>query len=136
MKTNLILALLVSILLSPLAGAHGKHGHGHGHDQRGPNNGVVIHDVNPHVELVVTKDRKLQFTFLDGSLKKAVPPKQQSISVVCGKRLAPTRMSFVRQGNSFVSDRPLPAGSPIRTVIRFKMTKNAKVNVVRLNLVP
>ncbi|NNM30033.1 MAG: hypothetical protein HKO57_10950, partial [Akkermansiaceae bacterium] len=70
------------------------HADAHDHDSiPGPNGGKVLHEVDPHVELLVTKDRKIQITILDEDGKAAAPGKQD-IFVVCGNRSAPTRMKF------------------------------------------
>ena len=66
-----------------------KHDHDHHHARMaGPNGGRVLHEVHPHAELLVTKDRKLQLTFLTEK-GKATAPKEQTMTVICGKRTSP-----------------------------------------------
>jgi len=136
MKPNLLLVIASSLLLAPIAVAEKDkhdHDHDHHHAMAGPNGGRVLHDVDPHVELFVTKDRKIQITILSEE-GKAVAPGDQSISVICGKRTAPTRMSFEKKDNSFISDKTLPAGMNIPTVVQIKMTADGKKETIRLNL--
>ena len=111
-----------------------KHDHDHHHAKMvGPNGGRVLHEVHPHAELLVTKDRKLQLTFLTEKGKATVPG-EQTMTVICGKRTSPTRMSFARKGNSFLSDKALPKGLRIPTVIQIKMAPGKKSTIIRLNL--
>ena len=138
LKTNALIAVATSFLLGSVAMAEqDKHDHDHEHAHEhaisGPNGGRVLHDVDPHAELFVTKDRKIQITFLDAE-GKAVAPGNQSISVICGKRSSPTRMSFAKEGSSFLSDKALPAGMNIPTVVQIKMTPDGKKETIKLNL--
>lgn len=135
MKANLSIAIAAFLALVALAAAHekDKDGHKHEHALAGPNGGKVLLEVHPHAELFVTKDRKLQLTFIDHH-GKTIAPKDQSVTVVCGQRTDPTRLSFAKHGDSLVSDKPLPEGLLIPTVLQFKMTPDAKTTTVRLNL--
>jgi hypothetical protein len=56
------------------------------------------------------------------------------MTVICGKRTSPTRMRFARKGNSFLSDKALPKGLRIPTVIQIKMAPGKKSTIIRLNL--
>lgn len=137
MKTKSLLTL-VACLCAPFALAEDKKEHDHDHDHdhakiTGPNKGRILHEVDPHAELFVTKDRKLQVTFVDHD-GKAIAPGEQSISVICGKRTAPTRMKFEKKGGSLLSDKALPDGMLIPTVLQIKMAPSAKSTVIRLNL--
>lgn len=132
-----ICVLTLPFALSPLALADDKKGHGHKHDKRvaGPNGGKVLFNVEPHAELFVRKDRKLQLTFLNDKLKPTALAKQ-SATGVCGKRTAPTRLKFAKSGNTLVSDKPLPKGKYIPTVIQIKGSDGKKINVrINLNLI-
>jgi ABC-type nickel/cobalt efflux system permease component RcnA len=129
------LAALTCLSISSVKAAEDDdHEHHHHHaTMAGPNGGKVLHEVEPHAELLVTKNRKLQITFLneDG---KADAPGKQSISVICGKRSQPTRMKFALKGKSFLSDKALPAGLNIPTVVQIKMGPKEKATIIRLNL--
>ena len=108
-------------------------GHDHDNPAPGPNEGKVFTNVEPHVELFVTKDRKLQFTFVDHD-SKAVPVTDQTVMVICGKRSAPTRLTFEKQGDSLVSTKPLPEGKLIPTVLQIKTSPTARNVMNRFNL--
>lgn len=110
-----------------------KHKHDHHHPKVGPNGGQVLLQVHPHAELLITKERRVQITFLSSKGKPA-PPGRQSITMICGKRTSPVRMRFTRKGSAFLSDKPLPSGTKVPAVIQFKMTPNAKPRIIRLNL--
>ena len=136
-RTLTFLTAACYLSLAPLPADEKDHKHDHDHhhhdDLEGPNKGKILHEVDPHAELFVTKDRKLQITFLDHK-GKAVAPKEQTISVICGKRTAPPRMSFAKKGSSFVSDKALPEGKNIPTVLQIKMKPDTKTTMNRFNL--
>lgn len=131
--TSISLAALISLASAADENAKGKHDHDHDHKMAGPNGGKILHEVDPHAELLVTKDRKLQLTFVnhDG---KPIKLGGQSASGICGKRTSPTRLKFAEKGNSLVSDKAIPKGMLIPTVLQVKMGKDAKTKIIRLNL--
>lgn len=138
MKANILIAVATALFLSPatMADHHekGEHKDAHEHEAKaGPNGGKVLHEIEPHAELFVTKERKLQVTFLNDD-GKAIAPESQTISVICGKRSAPTRMKFEKSGSTLLSDKPLPAGKNVPTVVQIKMKPEAKTVTLRLNL--
>jgi hypothetical protein len=118
-------------------GDHDDHKHEEaehkGHELVGPNKGKVLHQVEPHAELFVTKDRKIKITFLDDH-GKVVAAKDQKVTVVCGKRSSPTKLTFKKDGDSLLSEKSLPDGKMIPTVLQIKVTPEAKTTVIRLNL--
>jgi len=137
MKTNLTLALVTALFLSPAlmakpAAEEKAHEHAHA-DIAGPNEGKILTEVEPHAELFVTKERKLQITFLDEH-GKAVAPAEQTIAVICGERSNPTRLTLAKKGDSLLSDKPLPDGKNIPTVLQIKVKPDAKMVMIRLNL--
>ena len=133
MIKNLLLPALSAIALTCAPAM--ADGDDHDHSTYGPNGGRVLHQVHPHAELLVTKERKLQFTFLSHS-GKAIAPKGQSIVVICGQRSNPVKMSFAPQGKSLISDKSLPEGKQVPTVISMKMSPSQKATIIRLNLKP
>ncbi|MDA0765661.1 MAG: hypothetical protein O3A87_07115 [Verrucomicrobia bacterium] len=137
MKTNLTLALATALFLSPSLMAEPaakEKGTEHAHAEiTGPNEGKILHEVEPHAELFVTKDRKVQITFLDDH-GKAIAPAEQTIAVICGERANPTRLTLAKEGDSFLSDKPLPDGKNIPTVLQIKVKPDAKMVMIRLNL--
>lgn len=130
-------ALAVAVMLvSPLRAEEG-HGHGDEHGQAeviaGPNGGRVLTGVEPHLEFFVTGDRKVKITVVDDH-GKALPLGEQSVTVIGGDRLNPTRMSFKQDGNSLVSDKAWPAGNDFPVVVQIKVTPDAKTVFEKFNL--
>ena len=127
-------ALLQLTQAAPDDHKHHEHHKHHNHaSMAGPNGGKVLHEVHPHAELFVTKDRKLQITFLSET-GKAVSPGQHTVKAVCGKRTRPTRMQFIRKGSAFLSKQLLPFGSKIPTVVQIGKGSGKKPVIIRLNL--
>lgn len=108
-------------------------GHDHAKKVAGPNGGRIITSVEPHIEFFVTKDRKVQITVL-GHDNKAVPAGEQTVRIVCGERSAPTRLVFTKKGDVLISDKPLPAGKNIPTVLQIKTKASAESVRERFNL--
>jgi hypothetical protein len=129
MKPTTLIAIAASLVLGPIVRAE----EGHEHAVAGPNQGKVLHEVEPHAELFVTKDRRIRITFL-GEDGKPLPPADQSITVTCGSRSAPTRMEFTKLEDGFLSDKPLPDGMNIPTVLQIRMTPDGEKTTVRLNI--
>ncbi len=113
---------------------HEKKDHAeHGEPEAGPNGGKVIHEVEPHLEFFVNKDRKVRITALDKD-GKAVPIAAQSVKVTGGDRSNPTRMSFAREGDVLVSDIAFPEGNDFPVVVQIKATPDAKTVIEKFNL--
>lgn len=130
MKTTRILTLIATLALVPALHAHD---HDHGKKEAGPNGGRVIASVEPHLEFFVTSDRKVQITFLDDD-EKAIAPAEQTVTVICGDRSSPTKLSFTKTGNVLLSDNTLPEGNDIPTVVQIKTTPDAKTVLEKFNL--
>jgi hypothetical protein len=126
LKTLVLLTTLAGIALSPAFAHEGK-------KVAGPNGGRILKSVTPHVEFFVTKDRKVQFTFLDAA-NQPVAPAGQSVTVTTGNRAKPTVLAFSRQGNALVSDAALPAGNNLPAVIELVTVPGATPVVEKLNL--
>jgi hypothetical protein len=121
MKQIHILLTLVSLTFSPAIHAAEKHDHDHGDHQHGkkeagPNGGRVLHSVEPHFEFLITTDRKIRLTPL-GEDNKPIALKDQSATAVGGDRSNPTKFVFVKDGESLLSEQPLPAGNDNPPVI-------------------
>lgn len=126
-------------------GAHDGHKHadheGHKHDEAGakedsiktPNGGKLLTSVEPHAELFVTEERKIQITFLDED-GKIIPVEEQSVSVICGDRQSPTRLSFAKNNGVLISENTLPDGDNIPAIIQIKSSSDAKKVTERINL--
>lgn len=113
-KTLLAVALCGFMTPSSLLAQEKEHDHkehaGHDHDEhdvKGPNNGRIIMEVEPHAEFFVTKDRKVQITFVDDDGKKVAVGKQK-VSIICGDRSNPTKLKMEEKDGMLVSSNILP----------------------------
>jgi hypothetical protein len=99
----------------------------------GPNGGRVITAVEPHLEFLVTKDRKVEITALTGDLK---PGKLggQVISVTAGERSKPTKLEFKEEGGRLVSSNTLPEGNDFPVSVSIKTDAGAKAVYEKFNL--
>ncbi|YCM44642.1 hypothetical protein V2O64_01225 [Verrucomicrobiaceae bacterium 227] len=111
---------------------HAEHAHSE-HAVKGPNNGRMIMEVDPHAEFFVTKDRKVQITFVDDD-GKMVPLEAQKVTIVCGDRSKPTILKMVEKDGKLVSSNDLPAGNDFPTVVSIKATPGAKTVREKFNL--
>lgn len=91
----------------------------------GPNGGRVITTVEPHAEFFVTAEKKVRITFLteDG---KAVAKEGAEISLVGGDRANPTKLTFAKDGDSYLSDKVLPEGKNFPVIVKIKVGPDAK----------
>ena len=145
MKAKLVVSI-IGLAFAPFAFAdehdHKKHdekekhddhaGHDHNHKQ-GPNHGRLIKDVEPHLEFLVMKDGKVQLTFVDDHNKVVASP-DAKITMICGERANPTKVTFKKTEKGFVSNEKLPEGKNIPTILRVQPTKDAKNKTIRFNL--
>lgn len=134
MKTKLLTALL-TIALAFTASAADKDKHDHeGHaGKAGPTGGKLITEVEPHVEFFVNNEKKVEIRFVDDS-NKVVAPGDQVITVVLGDRSAPTKLTFTKDGDKLVSDKTIPDGADIPTVVQIKAKPDAKTVNEKFNL--
>lgn len=150
MKTKTIITTLIAaatLAIGPYAAAaekdhkpgeeHADHDHDVDKNKKGPNGGILIHAVEPHFELTVTKDRKAKITFLDDD-NKIIAPEKQVISATGGDRSNPTRLTFAKgedeNANSLVSDKKIPEGEHIDIVLQIKTAPDAKSVTERITL--
>jgi len=150
MKTKTIITALfatAALAAAPLGMAAEKdHKHegehaGHDHDddkgKKGPNGGILLHSVEPHVEFIVTKDRKAKILFIDDD-NKVVAPGTQVVTATGGDRANPTRLTFAKgegeNANALVSDKEIPAGEHVDIVLQIKTAPDAKAVTERLTL--
>jgi hypothetical protein len=132
MKIDICSTLAVlSLVLAPALQAEDKHkepAHDHAaHAKKtaGPNGGRVITSTEPHFEFFVMPDGKVKITFL-GEDGKATALKEQTVSAIGGDRAKPTKLSFVKEGDSLLSDQPLPEGKMIPIMLMVKITPDTK----------
>ena len=128
MKTlikKLLLVVAAALALVP-AIAHEK-------KTPGPNGGRLLTSVSPHVEFLVTADRKIQLTFVDDA-GQPIAPAGQSATIISGDRSAPTTLTFSRQGDVLISNAPLPEGRIVPTIVQLTPAAGAAVVVERFNV--
>jgi hypothetical protein len=107
--------------------------HKHEKKEAGPNGGRVITAVEPHLEFLVTKERKVQITALTDDLK---PTKLggQVIAVTAGDRSKPTKLEFKEDGGKLVSVNALPEGNDYPVSVSIKAEASAKAIYEKFNL--
>ncbi len=128
---SIALKLLTALALTLPAFAADKHEHGK--KEEGPNGGRVITAVEPHLEFLVTKDRKVEITALTEALK---PGKLsgQVIAVTAGDRSNPTKLEFKEDGGKLVSTNALPAGNDFPVSVSIKANASGKAVYEKFNL--
>ena len=111
------------------------HDHGHSHDgiEAGPNGGRILFEVEPHVEFLVTDDRKVRISAVNDD-GKVIPVTTQTASLMGGSRANPTKMKFTKEGDSLVSDVAFPEGNDFPVVIQLKGNPEDKAAIVKFNL--
>jgi hypothetical protein len=118
---------------------HDDHGHGeheeHDHHQKqaGPNGGRVITEVEPHLEFYVTKEGKVQISFLNDA-GEVIPPANQKVSLIGGDRSSPIRLKFEQRGNVLLSNQTLPSKNNLPIVLQVKVTPNSETIREKFNL--
>ncbi|SKB01819.1 hypothetical protein SAMN02745166_03470 [Prosthecobacter debontii] len=131
MKSKLFTALL-TLALAFSVNAADKHDHKN-EAKAGPNGGKLITEVEPHVEFFVNADKKIEIRFVDDD-NKVVAPAEQVIAVTLGDRSAPTKLAFTKDGDKLVSDKTIPEGSDIPTVVQIRAKEGAKAVTEKFNL--
>ena len=129
---SIALKLLTALALAVPAFAAEKE-HSHEKKAEGPNGGRVITAVEPHLEFLVTKDRKVEITALTEALK---PGKfsGQVIAVTAGDRSKPTKLEFKEEGGKLVSSNTLPEGNDFPVSVSIKADAKAKATYEKFNL--
>lgn len=133
LNSSHLLAVCTAAAFAIASPAHAEEGHDHGKRIAGPNGGRVLTAVEPHLEFFVTRDRTVKITAVDDA-GKAAPLAEQTVHVTGGSRANPTRLSFTREGDSLVSDKPFPPGNDFPVVVQIKPTPHAKSVFEKFNL--
>ncbi len=134
--TALVLACSATSSLAQDKKTEKKEEAGHDHDhahKAGPTGGRLITSVEPHVEFLVTKDKKIEIRFVDDA-NKVVAPGTQEIAVTLGERSKPTKLVFTKSGDHLVSDKPIPDGNDYPTVVQIRAKAGAKPVNEKFNL--
>ena len=126
MKTKL-LTTLCTLALAFTINAHEKG------QKAGPNGGKLITNVEPHVEFLVTADKKIEIRFVDEA-NKVVSPGEQVVTVTMGDRSAPTKLAFAKSGDKLVSDKAIPEGNELPTVVQIRSKAGEKAVTEKFNL--
>lgn len=134
MKKLLTTLLTLALAFTVSAADKEKHDHDHEHAAKaGPTGGKLITEVEPHVEFFVNKDKKVEIRFINDDMK-VVAPGAQVISVILGDRSAPTKLSFTKDGDKLVSDKAVPEGNDLPTVVQIREKEGAKAVIEKFNL--
>ena len=112
---------------------HEHEEHGHAETKAGPNGGRIITSVEPHFEFYLTKERKIQITFLSDN-GKVIAPKEQVVSLIGGDRQNPVRLRFASKGSVLLSDNALPEGNNLPIILSIKPDAKSKTIRERFNL--
>ena len=89
-----------------------------------PNKGRIITSVQPHAELLVSAEKKIEIRFLDPS-GKVVPPTTQTATITMGERSNPTTLKFAISGDKLVSDKTIPDSSKQPLVLKIQISPEA-----------
>lgn len=135
MRVQSSLAYAVALFLIALVPsvAQAEEGHSHEKKEAGPNGGRLITSVEPHVEFLVTEDKKVQICFVDEA-GKVVAPAEQVVEVTTGERRSPVKLTFEKKDSVLLSEQPLPEGERLPTVVQIRETPDSKAVVERFNL--
>ena len=112
------------------AGAADEHDHA---KKGGPTGGRLITAVEPHVEFLINKDKKVEIRFVDDD-NKVVAPGEQVITATLGDRANPTKLTFTKEGDKLISDKVIPEGNDYPTVVQIKANAKAKAVNEKFNL--
>lgn len=110
-----------------------KEKHDHDKIKAGPTGGRLITEVEPHAEFFVNKDKKVEVRFVDDD-NKVVAPGEQVVTVTLGDRSAPTKLSFSKDGDKLISDKVIPEGNDLPTVVQVREKEGAKAVTEKFNL--
>jgi hypothetical protein len=134
MKSTLLTFAIAVLGLTITINAAEKDDHDHDHEVKaGPTGGRLITEVEPHVEFFVNKENKVEIRFIDDDMK-VVTPGEQVIRVTLGDRAAPTKLSFIKDGEKLISDKVIPDGGNLPTVVQIKTTADAKTVTEKFTL--
>lgn len=133
MKTRLLTTALLATALSCGIHAADKEEHHHEKLKAGPTGGRLITKVEPHAEFFVAKDKKIEIRFVDDD-GKLVKPGTQVVTVTLGDRAAPTKLVFTKDGDKLISDKMIPEGNDLPTVVQIREKEGAKPVSEKFNL--
>ncbi len=127
-----ILTTFLALGLAFTLNAAEKHDHEHA-AKAGPTGGKLITEVEPHVEFFINADKKVEIRFIDDD-NKVVAPGEQVIAVTLGDRSNPTKLAFTKEGDKLVSDKTIPEGNDLPTVVQIRQKAGEKAVTEKFNL--
>lgn len=133
LKSLLTIAAIALGFACTAGAAEDKHDHAAHAKKAGPTGGRLITTVEPHVEFLINKDKKVEIRFVDDD-NKVVAPGGQVITATLGDRAKPTKLVFTKDGDKLISDQAVPAGNDYPTVVQIKATAKAKAVNAKFNL--
>ncbi|MES2597044.1 MAG: hypothetical protein V4662_16990 [Verrucomicrobiota bacterium] len=133
MKSKFLTAFLAAALAFTVNAADkDKHDHEHA-AKAGPTGGKLITEVEPHAEFFVNKENKVEIRFVDDD-NKIVAPGEQVVNVTLGDRSAPTKLAFTKDGDKLVSDKAIPSGDALPTIVQIRAKEGEKAVTEKFNL--
>lgn len=99
----------------------------------GPTGGKLLTESEPHAEFLVNKEKKVEIRFI-GEDGKVVAPGTQVVTATLGERSKPTKLTFTKDGDKLISDKPVPEGNDYPTVVQIKADAKAKAVNAKFNL--
>lgn len=132
MKKYILSALTLAVLVFNGIAAE-KADHDHEHAKAGPTGGRLITKVEPHAEFFIADSKKIEIRFVDDD-NKILPPGSQVVTVTMGQRNKPSQLRFAREGDKLVSDKTIPEGNKLPTVVQIREKEGAKPVNVKFNL--
>lgn len=127
---KLLTITLLGLAMAFTVSAADKHEHA---TKAGPTGGKLITGVEPHAEFFVNKSKKVEIRFVNDD-NKVVAPGEQVVSVTLGDRSAPTKLAFTKDGDKLVSDKSIPEGNDLPTVVQIKAKAGEKSVTEKFNL--
>ena len=104
----------------------------HAHAIKAPNGGRILHEIVPHAEFFITKERRVQITFVDDegkALKDAA-----TLKAIGGKLTAPTKFTFKKTEHGFLSEETLPDGKMVPIMLMFKDSEGKAAKRIKFNV--
>lgn len=80
---------------------------------------------------LVLPDRRVRLTFVDGAV---VSPGDRIATVTTGERSAPVRLTFKAEGESLVSENPLPDGKAFPVILQIQSLPGEKPALAKFQL--
>ena len=117
---------------------HAGEDHNHADEEQlaTPNGGKLIEKDDVHLELLVTDERKIQFTILNEKHEAIQPEESYTFIMMTGDRANPTTLAFTKnEQGAYLSTEALPEGNGLPAVVRYKKSADERLTTLaKLNL--